>query len=183
MLTGLTLVASARRGGNSELLAREAMRGAPEVRWQTLHLDDYPLPAFADARHGDARDFAYPTGAGAILLEATLAADVLLMAAPLYWYSLPATAKLYLDHWSHWLRVPGLDFRARMAGKRLYLTSAMAGDDAGEFEGITLPLARTAAYMGMAWGGAAFAHANAAGDVLSQKPALARARDLLADLR
>ncbi len=155
------------------------MAGATALEWAVLTLDDYPLPAFKDVRHAGERTYAYPTGHAATLLEHTLAADVLLLAVPLYWYSLPAPAKLYLDHWSHWMRVPGLDFRKRMAGKRLYATSAMSGDDASEFEGITTPLRLTAEYMGMVWGGAICAHANAAGDVLGQAEVLAAARRLI----
>ena len=152
MITGLTLLASARRDGNSESLAREAMAGAATVDWTVLSLDDYPLLPFRDVRHAGERTYVYPTGHAATLLEHTLAADVLLLAVPLYWYSLPAPAKLYLDHWSHWMRVPGLEFRERMAGKQLYATSAMSGGDASEFEGITTPLRLTAEYMGMVLG-------------------------------
>ena len=39
-----------------------------------------------------------------MLLDATLAATDLVFVAPVYWYSLPAAAKLYLDYWSAWLR-------------------------------------------------------------------------------
>ena len=180
MPRGLILVSSGRREGNAELLANEAMAGAPHVAWTKLYLDDYPLPPFHDVRHASERPYAYPEGHAAALLDHTLAADLLLLAAPLYWYTLPATAKLYLDHWSHWMRVPEVDFRRRMSGKYLYATSAMAGDDAAEFEGISLPLKRTAEYMGMRWGGMVYAHANAAGDVLGQPEVLAEARRLIA---
>ena len=120
-----------------------------------------------------------PVGHARELLDATLAAEVVVLAAPVYWYSLPAPAKLYLDHWSHWMRVPDLAFRDRMRGKRLALTTAMAGADPAEAAPLIESLRLTAAYMGMAWGGHVLAHANAAGDVLRDGATLAEARGLL----
>lgn len=52
-----------------------------------------------------------------------LVASALVFVAPVYWYSLPAPLKLDLDHWSAWMRIPGLDFKARLAGKSLALIS------------------------------------------------------------
>lgn len=179
----LFLLSSARPDGNSETLARTAAAALPDHHTQTwLRLDDHPLPPFRDVRHAGERTYAMPTGHALTLLDATLAAEHLVLAAPVYWYSLPAPAKLYLDHWSHWMRVPGLDFRARMRGRSLYLTSAMAGDDPAEAEPLVRALQLTADYMGMRWGGAVVAHANAAGDVLDDAAALATARRLLTNV-
>jgi len=176
----LFLLASSRIGGNSELLAQEAAKQLPDSmsqRW--LRLSEYPLGAFVDVRHEGERTYKMPVGNARILLDATLAAEHLVFAAPVYWYSMPATAKLYLDHWSHWMRVPGLDFRAQMQGKRMLLLSAMAGDNAQEAEPLIKSLQLTASYMGMEWGGHVLAHANAAGDVSQQPEVMQAARRLL----
>jgi putative NADPH-quinone reductase len=55
------------------------------------------------------------------LLDQTLACTDLVFVAPVYWFRFPATLKAYLDHWSAWLRVPGLKFKAQMSQKRLWL--------------------------------------------------------------
>ena len=180
MSSVLFLLASSRIGGNSELLAREAAKQLPpSVDQQWIRLSEFPLDAFEDVRHEGERTYEMPIGNARTLIDATLAADHLVFAAPVYWYSMPATAKLYLDHWSHWMRVPGLDFRARMGGKRLFLTSAMAGDDASEAAPLIHSLQLTASYLGMEWGGHVLAHANAAGDVLQQGEVMQGASELL----
>src|SRR5215813_5881410 len=97
----LFLLASARKDGNTEALARRAASYLPadvDRRW--IRLSDVPLPPFEDIRHvGDGR---YPQQVGneRLLLDATLEATDLVVASPLYWYSVSASAKLYLDYWS-----------------------------------------------------------------------------------
>lgn len=119
----LFLVASARipgAVGNTEWLARQAARHLPpgaSARW--CHLNDLALAPFDDRRH-DVGTYPMPEGDMLTLLEATLAATDIVFVTPLYWYSLPNRLKLYLDHWSAWMRVPGLDFKGRMAAKRAW---------------------------------------------------------------
>lgn len=120
----LFLVASTREKGhmgNTEWLAREAARQLPSHVAQTwIRLADEPLPAFVDQRH-TVGTYPMPEGRQKMLLDATLACTDLVLVAPVYWFSFPSTLKTYLDHWSGWLRVPGLDFKARMSAKRLWL--------------------------------------------------------------
>jgi multimeric flavodoxin WrbA len=99
----LFLVASARRDGNTETLARRAAAAlAPDVAQQWIHLDEIPLPRFEDIRHhgGQNNQYPDPDGNERLLLDATLAATDIVFVTPLYWYSLPSSAKLYMDHWS-----------------------------------------------------------------------------------
>ena len=112
------LIASTREGGNSEVLARRAAATLPpHVVQQWLRLSDLPLPPFEDVRHVEGGSYPPPTGNAATLLEATLGATDLVFAAPLYWYGVPASLKLYLDHWSGWMRVPGLEFSRAHGGQ------------------------------------------------------------------
>lgn len=109
--------------GNSETLARHAAAQLPagtEQSW--LKLADLELPAFVDLRH-TAGTYPMPAGDAKTLLDATLAATDLVFVSPVYWFSIPSPLKTYLDHWSGWLRVPGLDFKEKMAGKRLWVIS------------------------------------------------------------
>ncbi|MFF2141164.1 flavodoxin family protein [Kitasatospora sp. NPDC058190] len=178
----LFLDASARVGGNSERLARLAAESSlpagAEQRW--LRLADHPLPPFQDLRHtGDGR-YPEPVGHERTLLEATLEATDLVFVAPLYWYSLPTTAKLYLDYWSAWFRVPGLDFRSALRGGTVWGVTALAtGDDKAEPLIGTLRL--TAEYMGMRWGGALLGNGTRPGDVLRDERALIAAKSFFAD--
>lgn len=83
------------------------------------------------------------------------------------WYSVSVLTKHYLDYWSAWLRVPGANFRARMADKRLWALCALSDEDADR---MTAPLAGTlrfsAEYLKMDWGGVLTGYGSRPGDVL-----------------
>lgn len=172
----LFLLASARRGGNAERLARRAAAGLSASDAQDwVRLSDLHLPAFTDTRHDDGPGYTAPAADVRGLLDATLAATDLVFVAPLYWYGLPAGAKLYLDHWTDWLRVPGLDFKARMGGRTMWAISAYSDDDPATAEPLFGTLRLTAAYMGMRWGGSLLGRGNRPGDVEADQGALAAA--------
>lgn len=164
----LFLLSSSRRDGNSAQLARRAAAGLPASDPQVwLNLADLPLPVFSDLRHATKENWTPAvTGHARTLLEATLAATDLVMVAPVYWYSLPAAAKLYLDHWSAWLRAPGYDFKTRMAGKTIWAVSAYSDSDPRFAEPLKETLRLTADYMQMRWGGLLLGRGNRPGEVL-----------------
>lgn len=111
--------------------------------------------------------FASPASVAAILLDATLAASDLVFVAPLYGYGIPASFKLYLDHWSGWKGLPVHDFRERMAGKTAWAISSYSDSDT-----------RRAEHLHMHWGGRIFGEGNRPGDVLGDAAALERPQKL-----
>jgi multimeric flavodoxin WrbA len=172
----LFVVSSTREGGNSEGLARAAAASLPkgsEARW--LRLDAHPLPPFVDTRHSTG--YGEPVGEARLLADATLWATDLVFVLPVYWYSLPAPLKLYLDHWSAWMRAPALKFMDTMKGRSLW---AVIVDSDTADEGSSLPvldsLRRTAEYMGMQWRGGLVGHGNRPGEVAADAKAQAAAR-------
>ena len=165
----LFLLCSTRCHGNTEQLAYSAAAALPpdsEQKW--LHLLDYPLPTFIDLRHDG--PYPAPFGNAKVLLEATLHATDLVLVAPLYWYSLPAPAKEYLDHWSAWLRLPSVAFREQMKGKSIWAIVASSGNRS-EAEPLEATLNLTAHYMHMKWGGLLFGTGSRPNDI--QEDALA----------
>jgi NAD(P)H-dependent FMN reductase len=128
----LFLVTSTREPGhlgNTEWLARQAAATLPDGTGQTWHhLAAMQLPPFVDQRHTSGV-YAPPTGDLKTLLDATLAATDIVLVAPVYWYSIPAPLKTYIDHWSGWMRTPGIDFKGAMATKTLRLVTT-SGDRA-----------------------------------------------------
>jgi putative NADPH-quinone reductase len=122
----LFLVASTREAGhmgNTEWLARQAAASLPADTTQTwVHLARAGIPEFVDQRH-TVGSYPIPDEGSVMrqLLDQTLACTDLVFVAPVYWFSFPSTLKAYLDHWSAWLRVPGLEFKAQMSAKRLWL--------------------------------------------------------------
>jgi putative NADPH-quinone reductase len=128
----LFLEASARDAdadGNTRRLARAAAAALPASTRQTwLRLADLAVERFVDQRH-TVGTYPAPVGDLARLLEATMASTDIVLVAPVYWYSFPTSLKIYLDHWSAWLRVPGLGFKEAMAAKTLHLVTT-SGDRA-----------------------------------------------------
>jgi multimeric flavodoxin WrbA len=126
----LFLVASTRESGhlgNTEWLAQQAAAHLPAGTEQTwLHLAAMQLPPFVDLRH-TVGQYPMPQGDMLTLLKATLACTHLVLVAPVYWYSIPAPLKIYLDHWSGWMRIPEVPFKDTMAQKTMQLITT-SGD-------------------------------------------------------
>lgn len=179
----LFLLASSRTGGNSEWLARRAAESLPdndEVRW--LRLIDLDLDTYRDRREEQPRT-PWPSGDADALLRQTLAADDLVLVAPLYWYGPPTPLKHYLDHWSAWLRLAAVDFRAVMRGKRLWLVCALSDGEPAKADPLVAMLRLTADYMGMEFAGVLLGHGNRRGDLLGDRQAVAAADHLFAAAR
>ncbi|MBI2253779.1 MAG: flavodoxin family protein [Proteobacteria bacterium] len=177
----LFLSSSSRSNGNTEALAQAAAKHLPTGAKQTwLRHADLPLPAFADIRHSGDGIYPVPEGNARRLLEATLAASDIVFVAPVYWYGLPADAKLYLDHWSGWMRVPGYDFRSRMGGKTMWAVTMLSDLDTAQAEPLLGCLQWTAKYLKMNWGGSLLGYGNKPGDVQVDNGALERAKLLFA---
>lgn len=173
----LFVLGSSRRDGNTEQLARHAAGHLPagvERRWRWL--GEPALPPFSDARHGRTPP-PPPGGTERLLLDETLAATDIVVASPVYWYSVSNSTKNYLDHWSGWLRVPGAGFRPRMAGKTLWGVSVLAEDDPSQADPVEGMLRRTADYLHMRWGGLLLGNGSRPGDVRRDTAALARAEE------
>ncbi|MGW1270426.1 flavodoxin family protein [Streptomyces sp. NPDC002491] len=176
----LFVLGSSRPDGNTESLARAAAEQLPSDVEQTwISLAAHPLLDFADQRHDV--DHVRPTeGSAALLLDATLAATDIVIASPLYWYSVSAQTKRYLDHWSDWLRTPGLDFKATLAGRTLWGVTVLADDRPSVADPLVGTLHNSAAYLGMRFGGVLLGNGSAPGDVLNDTEALARAKTFFA---
>lgn len=171
----LFVLGSARSDGNTEILARAAAEQLPpDVAQRWVDLDDLVLPDFRDGRHDTGT---WTAGAAEEeLRRATLAATDIVIASPLYWYTLSARTKRYLDYWSGWLGVPGLDFRKRMAGRILWGVTVMADRDEARADGLVTSLHHTAAYLGMRFGGVLLGNGSRPGQVRDDERAAARAK-------
>jgi hypothetical protein len=173
----LFLSSSARPDGNTVTLARlAAAQIAPDAQvW--IDLTAPALPPFCDTRPTGT---APPDGALARIWAAMDWATEIVFVAPVYWYALPAPAKLLLDHWSGWLDTPGLGFADIIKTKRLWLVTARADADPTVADLPEAALRRSADWLGMAWGGAVHGVGDAPGDVLTDAAACAAAARLFA---
>jgi len=177
----LFLLGTTRPGGNTEALARQAAAELPaDLRQTWLRLNDLEVEPFQDIRHDGDGAYPVPCGDHRRLLETTLAATDLVIASPLYWFTVSASIKEYFDHWSGWMRVPEVDFRDRMRGKTLWAITAHTAKDLAEVEPMLGTLRLIADYMGMRWGGELLAYGNRPGEALTEPDVGIRARELFA---
>jgi multimeric flavodoxin WrbA len=178
----LFILGSHRGNGNTELLARRAAAQLPaDAEQEWISLAEHPLPDYDDLRHGAGHATRPEEGSNlARLFEASLAATDIVIASPVYWFSLSSRTKRYLDHWTAWLYVPGVDFRAAMAGRTLWAVTASAGDPPRVAEPLVGTLNNLATYMQMNFGGVLYGNGTAPGDVLKDTDALAHAKTFFA---
>ncbi|MCW5254860.1 flavodoxin family protein [Verminephrobacter aporrectodeae] len=161
--------------GNTEWLARRAADTLPAGSTQTWHhLAHMDLPPFIDQRHTTG-SYQPPVGDMRTLLDATLAAEHIVFVSPVYWYSIPSPLKTYLDHWSAWMRVPGLAFKEPMGAKTLSLITT-SGDRA-RAQPMIDSLILCAKFLGMRWGGALWGQGGPPGAVQADARAVAEAND------
>lgn len=159
--------------GNTEWLARRAAAHLPPDTQQTwLSLAHLQLPAFVDQRH-TVGSYPMPEGDLRTALDATLDATDLVLVAPVYWFSFPSPLKIYLDHWSAWLRVPGLNFKERMASKRLWLITTSG--DRSKAQPMIDSTALCAGFLGMPVAGVLWGKGGAPDAVESDAQAVATA--------
>ncbi|MBB4684500.1 flavodoxin family protein [Amycolatopsis jiangsuensis] len=171
----LFLLGAARAGGNTEMLARRAAKELPAaVRQRWIRLPEKPLPPFDDRRHAEG-GHPDPEGNERLLMDATFAASDLVLASPVYWYSVSAATKLYLDYWSGWIRVAGAEFKPRMRGKTLWGVTVL-NETEREAEPLVGMLRLCAHYLGMHWGGVLVGTGSRPGDVLVDDTAMTAAR-------
>lgn len=94
------LISSHRRDGNREQLAERALQHLPvAAEIDRIRLFDYQIERFPDVRHHGRVLPVYKDDDDA-LLDRVLAAEVILFAAPVYWYSVPGILKDFLDRFN-----------------------------------------------------------------------------------
>jgi multimeric flavodoxin WrbA len=173
----LFVLGSARKGGNTETLARKAAASLSDGEQRWIWLEDVPLAPFQDTR-GGRTGHPLRDDNERLLLDATLEATDIVIASPLYWYSVSATTKRYLDYWSGWMHVRDAQFKARMRDKTLWVVSTAEEYD---MSGALIDtLRKSANYLKMRWGGVLLGHGHHPGEVVNDKPAMQAAEDFFA---
>ncbi|MCK4898573.1 MAG: flavodoxin family protein [Anaerolineales bacterium] len=168
----LILNGSPREKGNSAALADQLTLGAKEVGAvvESIYLHDM------DIRPCDACDFCQENGDGCVigddmqtLYPKLRAADAIVIATPVYWYSLTAQMKLCIDRWYAMELPSGFE----LAGKQLALVMVYGDTDLYTSGGITViyTIEGICRYVGLEVAGIVHGTANDMGDAEKQ-PAL-----------
>jgi len=119
MVKVLALIGSPRKGGNTDIMADELLRGAKECGAETskLYLDDHHVRPIAEVgddsrnREDTRSDDDFPA-----LLERFLSADIIVWSTPVYWYGVSAQMKCFLDRMSSYFNHPAYVDRFRGKG-------------------------------------------------------------------
>lgn len=108
------LFGGSRPKGNTAQLTKLALEGH-EYTW--IDLTKYQLNPVRDLRHENTEINHYEDDYLAII-DQVLASDTVIFASPVYWYSVSASMKSFIDHWSESLLDPRYaDFKQQMAAK------------------------------------------------------------------
>lgn len=118
----LVLSASPRRGGNTDLLCDEFVRGAREAGGdvEKIFLDDYKIDFFHE-EHSEAPDTIVTPGDQApMIIQKMVDADIIVLSSPVYYMNIDGQLKTLMDRCYR---------NAGMKGKEFYYITACADSD------------------------------------------------------
>lgn len=118
----LVISASPRRGGNTDLLCDEFVKGATEAggRVEKIFLDDYKIDFFHE-EHSINPDTVLTEGDQApMLVQKMAAADIIVLSSPVYYMNIDGQLKTLMDRCYH---------NKGLAGKEFYYITACADND------------------------------------------------------
>ena len=124
----LIISASPRKGGNSELLCEAFLKGALEAghKGEIVRLHEHELHPCMGCEACQATHACVQKDGMAPLLEKLLAADVAVMATPVYFYSMSAQMKMFIDR--------TLPRYTDISGKEFYFIAAAADSNKSALE-------------------------------------------------
>ncbi len=147
----LALLASARADGDTSRLLSLALSNAPHdtVDLTALHLAPYT--------YGRTEIDAAYLG----LAERMVAAEVIVLATPVYWYSMSGVAKTWMDRLTDLVTIRK-ELGRGLAGKQFAIV--MTSSDSALPAGFEVPFRLTTDYLGTSWGGVHFQSSKATFD-------------------
>ena len=140
----LALIGSPRKGGNSDILADEVLKGAEEAGAdiEKVYLDDYSIRPIAEVadnsrmREDVRADDDFPE-----ILDKFLHADIIVWSTPVYWAGVSAQMKCFMDRLSSYFNNPNYALRFNGKGHIVLCTYGREQVHYGEF--VTKPMKTT----------------------------------------
>jgi multimeric flavodoxin WrbA len=176
----LVLMGSPRKRGNSSSLAMEAVRGAKEdgayVECHHLHeMNIRPCRACDYCRRGAARPCSQADDMQ-ILYPKLKATDALLIAGPVYWFTIGAQTKLFMDR----LYALGNEEGYGLRGKKIGIILTYADEDPFRSGAVNALRAFQDSfnYIGAEIAGMVYGAAAKAGEIRSNRTLMAKAFEL-----
>lgn len=160
---------SSRKNANSELLAKEVLKG---FCFDAIHLYDLNIVPIEDKRH-DPEGFTDPQDDYDQIIQQILKSRVLVFATPIYWYSMSGSMKVMIDRLSQAIRDERYPELKEHLQKVKVIVLAVGGDEP-HIKG--LPMIQQFVYifdfLGMSFDHYLLAEGNLPGDVLLDSKAI-----------
>lgn len=137
----LIIVGSARKEGNTKLIANFILNKIPNA--EMMDLNDYNFSGY-DYDHKNIDDDFLG------MAEHMLTFEKIVLCTPVYWYAMSSILKRFLDRWSDLVTIRKEKGRG-MAGK--YLMAVCCSSDHEKHDGFFMPFEKTAGYLDMIYGG------------------------------
>lgn len=131
---------------------------------QKRDLNDYEISYF-DYEHKNKDDDFLP------LIKEVLEHDTLVLATPVYWYTMSAQMKTFLDRISD-LLIFHKDLGRQLRGKELAVITSYQNP---QLEGFECPFYQTAEYLGMTYKGCLYFYSGSDPELLAKNESLAKA--------
>ncbi|MYL30135.1 MULTISPECIES: flavodoxin family protein [Halobacillus] len=163
-----------RQGGNTQMLTEKLVEG---LEVTTFHLETYTILPIMDGRH-DEGGFLPVDDDYKALMEQVMSYDLLIFATPVYWYSMSAAMKLFIDRWSQTMRDSEYgDFRERMAEKQAVVLAV--GGDSPYMKALPLlqQFQHIFQFVHLPFSGYVLGQANKPGEILEDSQALFAAEE------
>jgi multimeric flavodoxin WrbA len=176
----MIVIGSPRRKGNSAVLARQVANGATTAGAQVesffLHAMDIKPCTACDACRRKLKKDCVIRDDMKILYPKMKAADAIVIASPIYWFTVSAQTKIFMDRWY----ALGGDDGYELAGKTFGIV--LAYGDADPFASGAVNALRTFqdafSYIGAELAGTVYGSAAKAGEIKKNKALMAAAFDL-----
>lgn len=141
MSNSIIILASSRSNGKTYEAIQIITEGSiPIVDLNTLKISPY------DYEHQNIDDDYLP------LMRKVVEHDLIILATPVYWYSMTAQMKIFIDRLSDLLEV-GKDIGRKLRGKRLFVIASFGTSMPIGFED---PFSQTCEYLGMKYEGCSY---------------------------
>ena len=179
----LGIMGSPRTGGNSDILLDAALRGAKEAGAdvEKIMLGNKKISGCRDCKGCNATGICVINDDMLDIHKKVLEADAIIHSVPVYFWSMTAQMKAYLDRWCaffdaewKWHR----HYYPKMKGKRIGLITICGDTNVHTADPIVHIFKSTAEMTKLDWLGAVMASASDKGDILKDENAIKLSYDL-----
>jgi hypothetical protein len=131
------IINGAAKGGHNTEHFIKALYNSSEAKW--IDLNALEFPTFEYVKN--------PDDSFISLIKEIIDHDVIILGAPVYWYSLPSSIKIFLDRLSNLMSGPYKEFGEKLYGKKLIVCSTGYEDNLPV--GFEVPFIGTSIYFGI----------------------------------